>query len=205
MSSDRWLRVEEIYHAALERPETDRVAFLAAACGEDEALAREVRTLLDFDGRAGAFLGRSALEDEARGLSAEPQLLGENDIDGYQILSLEGVGGMGEVYRARELALGREVAIKVLARAAAGRPGDLRRFEAEPVSRPAPTTRTSSRSTGSERPPTWPTSRWSSCGDARCGRCWRAEPSPCRRRSTSQSSSPTRCRPRMPAGSFTGT
>ncbi len=107
------------------------MAFLAAACGEDEALAREVRTLLDFDGRAGAFLGRSALEDEARGLSAEPQLLGENDIDGYQILSLEGVGGMGEVYRARELALGREVAIKVLARAAAGRPGDLRRFEAE--------------------------------------------------------------------------
>ncbi len=131
MSSDRWLRVEEIYHAALDRPEPERAAFVAAACGEDEALAREVRSLLDYDGRADAFLDGSALEDEARGLSVEPQLLGEHDIDGYEILSLEGVGGMGEVYRARELALGREVAIKVLARAAAGRAGDLRRFEAE--------------------------------------------------------------------------
>jgi len=52
-------------------------------------------------------------------------------LGGYQILSLLGAGGMGEVYRARDVKLGREVALKVLARSAAGDPGYLRRFEEE--------------------------------------------------------------------------
>ncbi len=52
-------------------------------------------------------------------------------LGGYQIMSLLGAGGMGEVYRARDVKLGREVALKVLARSTAGDPAYLRRFEEE--------------------------------------------------------------------------
>ena len=52
-------------------------------------------------------------------------------IGGYQILSFVGAGGMGKVYRARDLKLGREVALKILERSSAGDPAGVRRFEAE--------------------------------------------------------------------------
>jgi len=132
VASERWAEVERIYHAALEREAGERAAFLGEACGGDDALEREVQSLLDYVPAAGAFLGRPALEDEVQGLLHEPAPpLGENDIDGYRILSLLGAGGMGEVYRAKDLTLGREVAIKVLRRSAVGGPGDLGRFEEE--------------------------------------------------------------------------
>ena len=127
MTSDRWAEVERIYHDALEREAGERAAFLEKACGGDDALKREVSSLLEHEPAAGAFLEKPALENEAKRFLREPRI-GPRDIDGYEILSLVGEGGMGEVYRARDLTLGREVAIKVLARSAAG---DLRRFEEE--------------------------------------------------------------------------
>ena len=54
-----------------------------------------------------------------------------NRIASYEIVALLGVGGMGEVYRARDSRLGRDVAIKVLPGAYAGDPDRLRRFEQE--------------------------------------------------------------------------
>ena len=132
MTSDHWAEVERIFHTALELDAGDREAFLEQACRSDDALGREVRSLLNHAETTGAFLERPALEEEAKDFSQEgPPLLGARDIDGYQILSLEGAGGMGEVYRARDLALRREVALKVLSRSAAGDPADLRRFEEE--------------------------------------------------------------------------
>ncbi len=132
MSSGRWAEVERIYHEAREREPGARVAFLEEACGGDEDLRREVQSLLGYEEAAGAFLERPALLDEAKELLQEyPPLPEGRSIDEYRILSLLGRGGMGEVYRAKDLTLGREVAIKVLRRAAAGGPGDLRRFEEE--------------------------------------------------------------------------
>ena len=132
MPSARWLRVEAIYHASLERDPEDRAAFLNEACGGDEELRREVQALLDYEEAAAGFLDRPALEDEAESLSHEPGTIpGEGDIEGYSILSPIGTGGMGTIYRARDLTLGREAAIKVLARSASGSRDDLVRFEEE--------------------------------------------------------------------------
>ncbi len=64
-------------------------------------------------------------------MTSDPGAFAGRHLCGYEILSLLGVGGMGEVYRARDVRLGREVALKVIARSAAGDPAYLRRFEEE--------------------------------------------------------------------------
>ena len=113
MSHDsRWRRIEEIYHAALERDESERPAFVKAACGDDDMLRREVESLL-AEGAAEEFLATPALELAGREMGSEAVLIGRQ-LGPYQILSLLGAGGMGEVYRARDTKLGRDVAIKVL-------------------------------------------------------------------------------------------
>jgi serine/threonine-protein kinase len=129
---NRWPEVERLYYAARERDAGAREAWLAEACPGDEALRAEVESLLKFDTVAGGFLTRPALEQAARAL---PQpiaaALAGRQIHGYEIRSLLGAGGMGEVYLARDLRLGRDVALKILRRSVATDPGYLRRFEDE--------------------------------------------------------------------------
>ncbi|HVN18081.1 MAG TPA: serine/threonine-protein kinase, partial [Dongiaceae bacterium] len=93
MRPDRWRQVEKLYHSALEREESARDAFLREACGEDDALRCEIRSLLD---------------QTESGLLSHPLQLGP-----YQIVGLIGAGGMGTVYQARDTRLDRIVAIKV--------------------------------------------------------------------------------------------
>ena len=129
--TDRWSAIERIFHAALERPVEARAAFLAEACGDDEALRRQVQSLLDQASVAG-FLGQPALE-VAAGLVTSASLapLTGQQLGVYSMTALLGRGGMGEVYRARDTRLGREVAIKVLPRALTGDPDRLARLERE--------------------------------------------------------------------------
>ena len=130
--TDRWRRIEEVYHAALELASGERPAFLAEACAGDPALLQEVESLLGYESAAGDFLEKPALEDAATGLVTEAAPPPKQwRLGGYEILSPLGAGGMGEVYRARDLRLGREIAVKVLARSSTGGPGELRRFEDE--------------------------------------------------------------------------
>ena len=128
MTSPLWPQVESICSAAMERDGCERGTFLDAACEGDERLRREVDSLLAYEYGARDFLERPALEHAAKISVGDGDL--EWQIAGYQILSLLGAGGMGDVYRARDVRLEREVALKVLARPSTTRTSS-DRFEEE--------------------------------------------------------------------------
>jgi len=102
--------VERLYHEALARPAAERDAFLAEACAGDGATLSEVRSLLAYQDEA-----RRLLEQPA-GAATTERLTVERGarLGPYEIAQLIGAGGMGEVYRARDTRLGRDVAVKVL-------------------------------------------------------------------------------------------
>src|SRR5215470_17096871 len=108
MSRERSQRVEQLYHAARERDPSQRAAFLQQACNGDDALRREVESLLAEDAGVQSFLEAPALEF-ARKMSGEDSnrsMIG-HQVGSYSILSFVGKGGMGEVYCARDTKLGR--------------------------------------------------------------------------------------------------
>ena len=160
-TADRWPRIERLYVEALEQDPPAREAFLEAACEGDDELRREVRSLLRYESVADQFLGRPALVAAAQDLArAVPSLTGRQ-IAGYEVMALIGAGGMGDVYRARDLRLGRDVALKVLDPLAAFDSEYRRRFEEEAKSASGLNHPNISRSTAWVRRPTSPSSRWS--------------------------------------------
>ena len=117
-----WSRIKELFQAAVERAPADRDVFLEDACGTERELKREVESLLTAHAEAEGFAERPAMDV----LTELPGSTGP-----YQLLSLIGAGGMGEVYRARDLTLGRDVAIKILPPIFVADPDRLLRFDRE--------------------------------------------------------------------------
>ena len=131
MTPERWERIKGLYHAARTHADRDRAQFLADACEGDALLQREVHLLLNQPASTGSFM-------DFVGGSPSTQLgdVVANDLTGqqlgcYRVLSLLGRGGMGEVYRANDSRLRRDVAIKVLPARFTADADRLARFESE--------------------------------------------------------------------------
>ncbi len=124
MKPERWAEVRQILDAALELSPEARAAYLATVCGNDSDLHREVESFIAAHDHAGnSFLENPALQSLTLGPGAK--------LGVYEIVEMVGAGGMGEVYRARDTILGREVAIKILPPIFSRDADRLRRFEQE--------------------------------------------------------------------------
>jgi eukaryotic-like serine/threonine-protein kinase len=112
VTPERWADVERILLAALEHEAEERAAFVAQACAHDAGLRHEVESLLSHDSEAPAFLstpGAVLISNGLAGAALTGHRLGQ-----YVLGDQLGAGGMGEVYRARDTRLNRDVAIKIL-------------------------------------------------------------------------------------------
>ena len=143
MDSERWKQVDNVLQSVLDRAPEERDAFLRHACAGDEALEREVRSLLTSEEQAGGFLQNPAIEVAARGLARRQgadqgtdapesaDFMAGRTISHYRILEKLGVGGMGIVWKARDTRLDRFVALKFLPAAKIRDPERERRFALE--------------------------------------------------------------------------
>jgi serine/threonine protein kinase/Tol biopolymer transport system component len=131
MDSERWKQVEAIYHSALEVNDDEREDFLAVACASDEALRREVLSLLSSAERADSFMEEPVMSLGLMLMNAEHESLAGQAVGRYRLMELLGRGGMGEVYLAHDTRLSRLVALKMLPARIPDESARVRRFEQE--------------------------------------------------------------------------
>src|SRR2546422_8435987 len=132
MTSERWEQVGKLYQAALALQPNKRETFLDDTCGDDTAMRREVESLLAHEDGAGSFLAAGVMKDAAKMLVEDKSLsLVGKKLGHYQVLSLLGAGGMGDVYLAEDIRLKRKVALKLLPAELTANQDRLRRFEQE--------------------------------------------------------------------------
>jgi serine/threonine protein kinase len=128
MTPERWQHIDKLLEEALELATNERAAFLDRACAGDESLRRKINALLAAHEQAESFIEIPAMEAAAQALARQARSMVGRQLDHYQILSLLGKGGMGEVYCARDTKLDRLVALKFLPAAVAADQDRLRRF-----------------------------------------------------------------------------
>ncbi len=129
----RWARVTAVFQEALERDEAARAAYLDIACAGDDGLRAEVESLLEAHQAAGRFATGSPMEalPSSAVAALNASLASGTRLGPYEIVGPLDAGGMGELFRARDTRLGRDVAIKVPFAAAASDRATRQRFQRE--------------------------------------------------------------------------
>src|SRR5262245_13488471 len=130
MHPDRWRQVANLYEAVLEREPAARAALLAEACRGDPDLRREVESLLAHE-HTPVVVDQEMLGVAAVVLEGLPRLQPGTTLGPYRVNAFIGAGGMGEVYRAHDAKLNRDVALKVLPESFTGDPDRIARFTRE--------------------------------------------------------------------------
>jgi serine/threonine protein kinase len=134
MTPERWQMVRGILQSAMDLRPEERGAYLDRECASDPSLRKDVDEYLSVDGKLDPeFLERPAAEQVARPSTAtgDTILPAGTRLGPYEVQALIGAGGMGEVYRARDIRLNRIVAIKVIPRSFSTDPARMQRFERE--------------------------------------------------------------------------
>ncbi len=136
MTPARWQQIRQLFEDTLEHPSAERAAYLTEACGADDALRSEVEAMLaalrDSEDTESGFLETPPHQLAAAVVTAQPaELRAGEELAHYEIISLLGRGGMGEVYLAHDRHLQRRVALKVLLASYTHDPARVRRFEQE--------------------------------------------------------------------------
>jgi serine/threonine protein kinase/tricorn protease-like protein len=132
MTPERYQRIGKLYHSVLELAPGERPTFLAQACDGDVELLKEIESLIASHQKAGSFIESPAIEMVAEIIAEDSygDMVGRH-LSHYEIKSLLGAGGMGDVYLARDTRLGRQVALKLLPAAFINDVERVRRFEQE--------------------------------------------------------------------------
>ena len=129
MVDETWQKVREVFDSALRHQPEERQNFVNEACGEDKILLAEVESLLSSLGSAESFMETPAVAKVADVIKAETRKFETGKCFGhYEIIEQIGVGGMGEVYLARDKKLDRQVAVKILNEKLSSDNANLQRF-----------------------------------------------------------------------------
>jgi serine/threonine-protein kinase len=131
MQSERWEKLQEIFHGAVELPREERHAFIEASCGADAELIAKVLAMIDADQRSSSALDRAVSDIAGAVITSEHDSdLPRQQFGAYHVTGVLGEGGMGVVYLAERKDLGSRAAVKIL-RDAWLSPARRERFAAE--------------------------------------------------------------------------
>lgn len=133
MNPERWQKLDQLFHQALEHDSGERAAFIAEACQGDDLLKRELESMIDHQRQAERFIEQPAIEIAAEMMASEPPPDGfaGRVCGSYEVQSLLDRGGMGAVYLAFDHDLHRKVALKFLHDDLVSDPGKVQRFRQE--------------------------------------------------------------------------